>query len=148
MKNFGFGFLLFLTAMKSFAEVLAEGKSSNIQGAFIEAGWRLYPLETSKTTCEETRKPKYFEVEPKGLKLNIGEVWHPNNLVVNAFGPDNQFIPSVPITVSVTDGSDATDTKGSEGFVKGIKEGNLTITVSWLCGMQPLKEINMVISGE
>ncbi|GAB2885138.1 hypothetical protein ACCI51_09400 [Microbulbifer echini] len=148
MKNFGFGFLLFLTSIQIFAEVLAEGKSSNIQGAFIEAGWRLYSVETSKAICEETRKPKYFEVEPAGLRLNIGEVWHPNKLVVNAFGPDNQFIPSVPLTVSITDSSDATDTTGSEGFVKAIREGSLTIIVSWLCGMQPVKEINMVISGE
>ncbi|WP_226649646.1 hypothetical protein [Microbulbifer variabilis] len=75
-------------------------------------------------------------------------MWHPNSLVVNAFGPDNQFIPSVPIIVSIIDSSDATDTTGSENFVKAIKEGSLTITVSWLCGMQTVKEINMVISGE
>ncbi|SHE57411.1 hypothetical protein SAMN04487965_0194 [Microbulbifer donghaiensis] len=135
-----------LLPLAAIAGVIAEGKSSLTPHESIEAGWRMFTIDTSAEACASAGKPVRFEIEPKVVTLHPGESWHPDKLVVRAYDANNRFVASVPLVISISGSSDVVDVRGSESIVRALRPGQQTITISNYCdhGLKHVAELRVL----
>jgi hypothetical protein len=143
------GKLLLVTAMVFSnllqAATIAEGKSSNAPGEAIEAEWRAYTIYSGKEACDASVEVKELKVVPEVINLKIGDIWHPRVLEVRAVGPENNFIPGAPISISVIDDTDLADPRGAEGYLKILGAGKISVAIFYLCKTEISTNLTIII---
>ena len=122
------------------AGVFGEGYSSSAPGKPASISYRIFTIYTRQEVCEESTTPSELHILPNPILLKTGDRIHRSNtdsqvseLVVEAYGPNGEFIPSVPIIVSTVDVQNVTATRSDLDYLEAVKPGEDELEVSWAC---------------
>lgn len=149
----------FLCASAVWAGQFGEGYSSAEPGAPSDLHYRAFTIYTAQEACAQSAMPSEFRVRPDPLRLAIGDRIHrsnvnrhPSELVIEAYGPRGEFLPSVPIIVSTMDLQNVTRTRSDWDYFEAAAEGEDELVVAWACGTPdgaPVQtRVRLIVSAE
>jgi hypothetical protein len=137
--------------------IFGEGYSSPAPGAPAGISFRAFTIYTGQEACAKSAVPSELKVLPNPIMLKVGERIHRTNasarrreLIVEAYGANGQFLPTVPIIVSTLDPNGVIANRSDWDHFEAIAEGEAELVVDWACqpaGGTPLRASVRVVVG-
>lgn len=159
VKHLAFASLALLSPLTVFAGDFGEGYSSMIPNGPSDIRIRAFTIYSNQEACDLSAVVAEFRVYPNPLILNIGERIHRTNdntqtseLVIEAYGTNGEFLPSVPVRLSTMDIQQVTATRSDWDYLEAVREGEDDLIVQWACatsnGVHPLAKVRIIVNSE
>ena len=120
----------------------AEGYTSQTPGSPAEIYYRAFSIGNRAEICGASQTPGKFVVrDPIRLRVGqsiqrIGQV--PTNeqdvVIVDAYDAGGQFIPHVPVYITVVDTSEILGVRTDGDYLEALTTGEAELEVTWACG--------------
>ncbi|MCO1336897.1 hypothetical protein MO867_21450 [Microbulbifer sp. OS29] len=112
--------------------LISEGFSSSTPNMAAGVHYRAFTTTMREAMCESGDLATSLKVVPEAIILQKGDLWHPQSLVIRAYNKNGDYIPSVPVTISV-DETEAIKVNVSENWIQAISAGSSSLVVGPAC---------------
>jgi hypothetical protein len=134
------GCMALLFPLSALAGTFAEGFSSSVLGGPADLRYRAFTIYTGQEACAEAKQPAELSVRPSPIEMSIGDQIHrsnvdraPSELIIEAYGEAGEFLPAVPIVVSIVDSQGVTGSRSDWDYFEAIAQGAAELVVGWRC---------------
>ena len=150
--------LMLILPISAIAGFFGEGYSSMAPGGPSDISFRAFTIYTQQEACEKSAHPTELRIIPNPLILKIGDRIHRSNvnvhqseLVIEAYGKSGDFLPAVPIIVSMNDVQNVTVSRSDWDYFEAIHAGQGELVAAWACdtrdGRQLEARVRLIVTS-
>lgn len=142
--------ILLVLLIPSFAtaEIFGEGFSSATPNTSADIRFRAFTIYSLESACVGSIAVEKLSIMPNPLFLTVGDRIYRSNvnaltseIIIEAFGKNGEFLPSVPLIISINDDQNAIISRSDWDYFEAIREGEARLITSWACASQNVQEV-------